>query len=350
LGISIGTVIGLMFSDQVVAILKAPLESASSGSSQEQDTQRLKGTSGWMSPDLAPWLEEERQSPETGGTSIRANSLPPFAKFNLIFFARVENQRLSVSPVQFSSRQGGGHLSGDWPPSSLPKKKTPATNRARPVEPPLSGCNRPSSASFLPRVNLIPEELEKLATTVSRLLSRKGVEPVARAPQMVFAPPSTASKLLLGSTDENPLLQMRTALDRNFDEDAEPKIDIGLRPAFVFPTELQPLKAELVPLQTWRRIDTKPQALSVLEPFMIWMKAGIITGIVLSSPYVFFQLWSFIAAGLYPHEKNHVYMSLPISLGLFFSGILLAISLSSTLFCSFSSLLMQGWGSHPRLG
>ena len=65
LGISIGTIIGLMFSDQVVAILKAPLEKALERFQQEQDTQRLKGTSGWMSPDLAPWLEEERQSPET---------------------------------------------------------------------------------------------------------------------------------------------------------------------------------------------------------------------------------------------------------------------------------------------
>lgn len=53
---------------------------------------------------------------------------------------------------------------------------------------------------------------------------------------------------------------------------------------------------------------------------MIWMKAGLLTGIVVASPFIFWQIWQFIAAGLYPHEKNYVYIYLPFSLILFLAG------------------------------
>ncbi len=57
---------------------------------------------------------------------------------------------------------------------------------------------------------------------------------------------------------------------------------------------------------------------------MTWVKAGIITGLILASPWVLLQLWLFVATGLYPHEQRYVYVFLPISLVLFFSGVLLA--------------------------
>jgi sec-independent protein translocase protein TatC len=53
---------------------------------------------------------------------------------------------------------------------------------------------------------------------------------------------------------------------------------------------------------------------------MIWMKAGVVTGLLLSSPYIFYQIWLFVAAGLYPHEKRYVYIYLPFSIILFLSG------------------------------
>jgi len=50
------------------------------------------------------------------------------------------------------------------------------------------------------------------------------------------------------------------------------------------------------------------------------VKVSLMFGFVLSSPWVFYQLWSFVAAGLYPHEKRLVNHYLPISLGLFLVG------------------------------
>ena len=54
------------------------------------------------------------------------------------------------------------------------------------------------------------------------------------------------------------------------------------------------------------------------------MKAALLVGIVLSSPWIFYQLWTFVAAGLYPHEKQLVWTFLPISIGLFLAGVCLA--------------------------
>lgn len=77
-------------------------------------------------------------------------------------------------------------------------------------------------------------------------------------------------------------------------------------------------------LTTWQPIDVDVQALSVHEPFVIFVKAALVVGLVLSSPWVFFQIWQFVAVGLYPHERHLVYKFMPISLGLFLAGACLA--------------------------
>jgi Tat protein translocase TatC len=62
--------------------------------------------------------------------------------------------------------------------------------------------------------------------------------------------------------------------------------------------------------------------LSIMEAFMAYFKVALMCGLVLGSPWIFFQLWSFIAAGLYPHEKRLVNVYLPFSLVLFLLGVL----------------------------
>ncbi len=76
----------------------------------------------------------------------------------------------------------------------------------------------------------------------------------------------------------------------------------------------------LVNFRTWRPVKMEVRSLNAQEAFMIWMKAGFISGIVVASPWIFWQVWQFVAAGLYPHEKNYVYMYLPFSLLLFLAG------------------------------
>ena len=85
------------------------------------------------------------------------------------------------------------------------------------------------------------------------------------------------------------------------------------------PDELQTLE-----VQTWKTAETSVKTLNAHEAFMIWMKAGFIFGFVLASPWIFYFIWSFVAAGLYPHEKKYIHIYLPFSLALFIAGSALA--------------------------
>lgn len=64
----------------------------------------------------------------------------------------------------------------------------------------------------------------------------------------------------------------------------------------------------------------EPVTLNVQEAFITYMKVAFISGLVLASPWIFYQLWLFVAAGLYPHEQKYVYTFLPMSIGLFLLG------------------------------
>lgn len=85
---------------------------------------------------------------------------------------------------------------------------------------------------------------------------------------------------------------------------------------------------KLVRLFLWHRStdDSRLQtkAMATTESFAIWVKASLLVGVILSSPWVFYQIWHFVAAGLYPHERKYVQRYLPVSLGLFLAGASLA--------------------------
>lgn len=81
---------------------------------------------------------------------------------------------------------------------------------------------------------------------------------------------------------------------------------------------------QLRPIRIWNPISTTTEALQVTEPFMIYIKAGLMAGLVLASPGIFWHIWNFVSAGLYPHERRYVFFFLPVSLGLFIGGAALA--------------------------
>lgn len=83
-------------------------------------------------------------------------------------------------------------------------------------------------------------------------------------------------------------------------------------------------RVNLVTFYNWKPVKVRFQVLNAQEAFMIYMKAALLTGVVLAAPWIFYQIWNFVAAGLYPHEKNQVFVYLPISLVLFFAGASLA--------------------------
>src|SRR5262245_130226 len=60
------------------------------------------------------------------------------------------------------------------------------------------------------------------------------------------------------------------------------------------------------------------------EPLMITLKLGFITGLVLASPVILWQLWAFLSPALYEQEKKTLVPALFVGLLLFLSGAVLS--------------------------
>jgi len=85
-----------------------------------------------------------------------------------------------------------------------------------------------------------------------------------------------------------------------------------------------PDPSKMMKIRMFVGVKASTEALGLQEPFMIWLKAAFVVAMVVASPGIFYHLWQFIAAGLYPHERRYVYFFLPTSLILFWSGACLA--------------------------
>lgn len=79
----------------------------------------------------------------------------------------------------------------------------------------------------------------------------------------------------------------------------------------------------LAPLaQAWRALGLGEPTINFanpVDPFVAYMQLSIIFGLLLSSPWVFYQLWAFIAPGLYKRERR---LAVPFILAstIFFAG------------------------------
>lgn len=46
--------------------------------------------------------------------------------------------------------------------------------------------------------------------------------------------------------------------------------------------------------------------ITATEPFFTYLKIGALAGLLVSMPVIFWQIWSFVAPGLYQHEKRYI--------------------------------------------
>ena len=78
------------------------------------------------------------------------------------------------------------------------------------------------------------------------------------------------------------------------------------------------------PLAAAQRAAGMPIRLRTLSPaeaLYTYLKVCLIWGAVLASPYSLWQIWQFVAAGLYPKERGYVSRTVPMSVVLFLLGV-----------------------------
>jgi sec-independent protein translocase protein TatC len=76
-------------------------------------------------------------------------------------------------------------------------------------------------------------------------------------------------------------------------------------------------------LRSLQKYDINPQlsSLQISDAFMVYMKVSMIAALCIAGPWIVYQLWLFISAGLYPSERKYVTKYIPLSIGLLFCGI-----------------------------
>jgi sec-independent protein translocase protein TatC len=56
------------------------------------------------------------------------------------------------------------------------------------------------------------------------------------------------------------------------------------------------------------------------DGFMVYMKISLICAAAASAPWMIYQVWQFVAAGLYPKERKYITRYVPLSIGLLLAG------------------------------
>lgn len=125
---------------------------------------------------------------------------------------------------------------------------------------------------------------------------------------------------LLGAPDDMPVFIRPADLAAAFGppkEGSPAEIETKLR---VYPAYINYLniKGETL-LGTKKYLST----LSAQEGIVVYFKVSILCGAVLASPWILYQFWAFVGAGLYPHERRYVSVMFWPSVVLFLAGVLL---------------------------
>ena len=337
-GIVVGCAIGAMVGEAVVEFLQRPLQDAINKFYIEEGKQNLRKESGWVEPDLQPWLEDEKSIPERvfvdpGQLVAALRSVSPD------FLGSVE-----LSPYDFRPH----HINQKFLSLQCEVWADGAeSNSQKRVEQKfLWSLLSEEEKSLVQRIGTLDvasdEDCLQFTDLLNHLTTFKEINESTEFQQRLD-PSSFSLSDFLKPKKPNELAAMKEHLQANFSEDLSRRINRSLI-ASAFNDGFAQVRSDLVPLTVWKSANFKSQALGTTEGFMIWLKAVIVTGLVLASPWVFYQLWAFVAAGLYKHEKKYIYIFLPISLLLFFSGICLAF------FFVFEPVLDFLFGFNARMG
>jgi sec-independent protein translocase protein TatC len=94
-------------------------------------------------------------------------------------------------------------------------------------------------------------------------------------------------------------------------KDAEGKLALFSDEALYSGNTIIPKGVRLTPdlgtlTESYSGVNDKLIVTTALEPFSLYIKVSLYAAICLSVPFLLFQIWGFVAPGLYPHERAYV--------------------------------------------
>lgn len=99
-------------------------------------------------------------------------------------------------------------------------------------------------------------------------------------------------------------------------------VAICAAPCLYFQNDIYDFVAK--PIQAQMPVGSKLIATGIVSPFMAPFKLACVVALLIAIPYVLWQLWGFVAPGLYKHEKKFAIPLVVSSVVLFYIGVAFA--------------------------
>lgn len=120
---------------------------------------------------------------------------------------------------------------------------------------------------------------------------------------------------------------------------------VGMVVALVFGRQiLAILESPYRRVMTRYGLDPKLSVLQSQAGFLIYLRVALISGMIFASPWIFYQLWKFVAAGLYRRERRVVMRAVPFSAALFVAGAIFFLLVVSERLLTFFTLFNNWLG------
>jgi sec-independent protein translocase protein TatC len=87
----------------------------------------------------------------------------------------------------------------------------------------------------------------------------------------------------------------------------------------------------------------------MMVPFNVYMQIALYMGLVIGAPWIFYQIWMFIAAGLYKHERKYVVYAVPFSASLFIMGAMFFLFYVSPMLLTAFNIFNKWMGVEPMV-
>ena len=322
IGVAVGCVFGAIFATDVVKILQQPLDKALAKFYINDAKNKLRAEHGYVAPGWLEKLETRNLIPEKVQIDPRElfamlqefdSGFMPQASFNQSLFTSSD-----FEPEQtIETCRNWSTMTTDDP--DLKQQWTTLWSL-------LGAGDQEAVRGLGQQKKLSVEDIARFTSIVNSLLTKPEIYKQSAFESVING--SNESWVEKLKPDEpSPLMEMKLKLDAEVDGKNDPELLARMNQSLVksalgnVGTSSNLKSAELT---IWKPAKFSAQSLGATDPFMIWLKALVVTGLLIASPWVFFQIWSFVAAGLYPTEQKYIYFFLPVSLALFFSGVLLA--------------------------